>query len=81
MAVLGEKRSLKGSLRSDENMLEVWGIEGALDNESLTMDAAVCLLGKTGIDVLVYVNGARQLAVDFLGAAPQASVAQALPAY
>lgn len=56
MAVFGERRSLKGSLRSDENMLEVWGIEGDLDNESLTMDAAVCLLEKAGIEALVYTS-------------------------
>lgn len=56
MAGFGEKRSLKGSLRSDENMVEVWGVEGDLDNEFLTMDAALCLLEKAGIEALFYTS-------------------------
>lgn len=54
LAVFGDKRSKKGSLRTNENMRGVYGVEGDYDGEKVTIEQAVSMLERAGIKAAVY---------------------------
>jgi len=59
LATFGDKRSQKNSLRTDENMLEVFGIEGDYDAEKVTVEEAAALLTEHGIEALIYTSASH----------------------
>lgn len=59
LATFGDRRSEKGALRHDANVLEVFGIEGDYDAESMSVDKAVTLLASHGIESLVYTSASH----------------------
>lgn len=56
LAAFGDKRSVKGSLRHDRNVLEVSGIEIDYDGETLSPDAAEAILRDARIPGIVYTS-------------------------
>lgn len=53
LATFGELRTGKNSLRHDQNVAEVFGLEGDHDAESVTPEAAISMLEKAGIRAMV----------------------------
>jgi hypothetical protein len=56
MARFGAKRTGKGSLRHDANVLAVTGIEADYDGETMSFDAACAVLEKRGVGGIVYTS-------------------------
>lgn len=56
LATFGSKRTEKGSLRHDANVLEINGIELDYDDEKITFDEAVQLLCEMDICALIYTS-------------------------
>lgn len=54
LAAFGERRSSKGSLRHDKNLLEVSGIEIDYDGETLSLDEAIEILRAAKVPAVVY---------------------------
>lgn len=54
LAVFGDKRTTKGSLRSDENILEIFGIEGDYDAGQVTLIEAADKLEEQGVEACFY---------------------------
>lgn len=52
----GDKRTGKNCLRSDENLLAVWGAEGDYDGEQVPMQEAAALLEQAGVRALFYTS-------------------------
>jgi hypothetical protein len=61
LAKFGNKRSDKGSLRHDANVLEVTGIELDYDIEQVSFDDAVKAVDATGIHALLYTSASHTL--------------------
>lgn len=59
LATFGDKRTGKNCLRSDGNMLAVFGIEGDYDGEEVTVDEAAARLAKHGIEALIYTSASH----------------------
>jgi hypothetical protein len=56
LARFGDVRSNKGALRSDENVLEVHGIEGDYDSGIVSMSAAAEALSAANVAALLYTS-------------------------
>lgn len=56
LARFGEQRTAKGSLRHDENVQEIYGIEGDYDGEQVQPEQAVALLEAAQIRAVVYTS-------------------------
>jgi hypothetical protein len=56
LAVFGAKRTAKGSLRHDANVLEITGIELDYDDAKIAFDAAQEALSAMGINALIYTS-------------------------
>ena len=56
LARFGEKKTPEGSLRHNDNVLAITGIEVDYDGEAVSVEEAVQLLGKSGIQSLVYTS-------------------------
>lgn len=56
MARFGDKKTDKGSLRHNLNVLAISGIEGDYDNEILSIDEAVRMLAHAGIAGIIYAS-------------------------
>lgn len=56
LATFGDRRTLKGSLRHDENLVAVTGVEGDYDGEVMTASEAADRLRMAGITALVYTS-------------------------
>lgn len=56
MASFGDIRTPKGSLRHDDNVLEIYGVEGDYDDEQIHPEQAVEMLERAGIRALVYTS-------------------------
>ena len=54
LATFGDKRSDKGSLRTNENTKAVYGVEGDYDRGIVTIEEAITLLEKHDIKAAVY---------------------------
>ncbi len=54
LAVFGDKRTDKGSLRSDENILEIYGIEGDYDAGQVSLTEAAAKLEEQGVEACFY---------------------------
>jgi hypothetical protein len=54
LAAFGDRRSSKGSLRHDKNVLEVSGVEIDYDGEQLPLDEAVKTLAAAEVPALLY---------------------------
>ncbi len=60
LATFGDVRSAKGnSLRSDANMLEVFGIEGDYDGEQMAIEEGANMLRSAGVAALLYTRGSH----------------------
>jgi hypothetical protein len=53
LATFGDARTEKGALRHDDNVSEVFGIEGDYDGEVVTPDEAIARLERAGLRALV----------------------------
>jgi hypothetical protein len=56
LAVFGDRRSAKGSLRHDANVVQITGVEGDYDGEVIQPDEAVLRLERAGIKACVYTS-------------------------
>lgn len=56
LARFGDRRSPRGALRHDGNLLSVSGVEGDYDGGVLTPEAGAMLLGMAGIESLIYTS-------------------------
>lgn len=56
LATFGTVRTDKGSLRSDRNMVEVFGIEADYDGESITLDRARQVLASANLAAVLYTS-------------------------
>jgi hypothetical protein len=54
LAAFGERRSAKGSLRNDKNVLEVTGVEIDYDGEQLTLDQAAKIFAAAKVPAVFY---------------------------
>jgi hypothetical protein len=62
LAVFGSKRTDKSSLRNDENVQEITGIELDYDEEKISFDDALKAMGEIGIHSAVYTSPSHSLA-------------------
>jgi Family of unknown function (DUF5906) len=58
-ATFGSKKSAAGCLRTDDNVVEITGIEGDYDGEVMTMAEAVERLKSRGIEALLYTSASH----------------------
>ena len=58
----GSKRSNKRSLRHNDNVIEISGVEVDYDGEVVTLDEAVRILEKAGLRALVYTSPSHTVA-------------------
>jgi len=56
LARFGDQRTARGSLRSDENVEQVWGIEGDYDGEQVSIETAAERLKRYGIEALLHTS-------------------------
>jgi hypothetical protein len=56
LAAFGGNRTEKGSLRHDENVLEISGIEADYDGEKITLERAKTVLTGAGIAAILYTS-------------------------
>jgi hypothetical protein len=56
LATFGNRRTDKGALRSDDNLLAVSGVEGDYDGEKVSPDEALAMLERHGIRALIYTS-------------------------
>ena len=56
MARFGEKKTAKGSLRHDTNMISISGVEADYDGEAMTVDEAHARLRGAGLLALLYTS-------------------------
>lgn len=56
LATFGDKRTGKGALRHDANVLDVWGIEGDYDGGLVSVEQAAEMLRKQDIEALIYTS-------------------------
>jgi hypothetical protein len=61
LATFGDKKSATGCLRSDDNMVEICGIEGDVDSETLTVAAAAQLLSDAGVESFIYTSASHEV--------------------
>lgn len=54
LGTYGDKRSIKGCLRHDANLVEIAGIEGDYDGGVVSMEQAATMLRETGIKCCLY---------------------------
>ena len=62
LAKFGSKRSNKGSLRHNDNVIEISGVEVDYDGEVVTLGEAVRILKKVGLRALVYTSPSHTVA-------------------
>lgn len=56
LATFGDQRTERGSLRHDENLHIIHGVEADYDGESLTIDRARQILGNAGVACMLYAS-------------------------
>jgi hypothetical protein len=56
MALFGDIKTIKGSLRHDANVLAITGIEADYDGEAISVDEAIALLEGRGVKAMVYTS-------------------------
>lgn len=56
LATFGDVRTVRGSLRHDENITAVTGIEADYDGEAITVDRARQILANAGIAAIIYTS-------------------------
>jgi hypothetical protein len=61
LARFGNKKTAKGSLRSDSNLIAITGIEIDLDRETLEFEEVVDILEKAGLAAVVYTSPSHKL--------------------
>jgi hypothetical protein len=62
LARFGSKRTDKGSLRHDHNVLQITGVELDYDDEKIAFDDAVNAISAMGINALIYTSPSHSLA-------------------
>ena len=60
LALFGDKRSDKNSLRNNDNVLQVSGIEGDHDSGNLSFDEAVARIREANIRALLYTSASHE---------------------
>lgn len=61
LATFGDKPTDSGCLRSDDNMLEVFGIEGDYDDEVVTVEEAAAALRGAGVKAFLYTSAGHEV--------------------
>jgi len=56
LAIFGEVRTAKGSLRHDANVLQITGVENEHDSGKMSFDEAASLLRAAGVRCLIYTS-------------------------
>jgi hypothetical protein len=56
LGTFGDQRTAAGSLRSDHNLVRVFGVEGDYDDGAVSVDDAVLRLERAGLRALVYTS-------------------------
>jgi len=56
LATFGDQRTQRGSLRHDENITAITGIEADYDGEAITVDRARQILANAGIAAIIYTS-------------------------
>ena len=56
LARFGEQVTAKGSFRSDENVVQVFGVEGDYDGEQVSIEAAAEMLKLFGVEALLHTS-------------------------
>jgi hypothetical protein len=56
LARFGNAQTEKSSLRHDRNIIACSGVEGDYDGEEMSFDEAIGILGKAGIEAIVYTS-------------------------
>lgn len=56
LAVFGQKKSARGSLRHDKNLVEIGGIEADYDDEMITVDRARTIIAGAGLAAIIYTS-------------------------
>ena len=59
MATFGSNLTPKGCIRSDANMLHIYGIEGDYDAGSMSVDQCMALLQHHGIEAMIYTSASH----------------------
>ena len=59
LATFDDKRTEKGSLRSDENMLQVYGLIGDYDDEEVSVEEAAQRLEQFGVEAFFYTSASH----------------------
>ena len=56
LATFGDRRSAKGAIRNNDNVQEIYGVEGDYDGEQTSVDQACTLLAQHQIEALIYTS-------------------------
>ena len=56
LAIFGDVRTAQGSLRHNDNILEVTGLEADYDAEKISFDTAIEIVEKAGLEALLYTS-------------------------
>lgn len=56
LATFGDKRTDKGALRHDDNLLSIYGVEGDYDGEEVSVERAGDMLAIHGVEALIYTS-------------------------
>ena len=59
LATFGDRKNDKGALRHDDNVVDVYGIEGDYDGEKVTPEQAAALLKATGLEAVIYTSASH----------------------
>jgi Primase C terminal 2 (PriCT-2)/D5 N terminal like len=59
LATFGDKRSAKGSLRTNDNLIEITGVECDYDDEKISFDAAVEVMRGARVRCLLYTSASH----------------------
>jgi len=59
LSCFGDKRSAKDSLRHDDNVLGIWGVEGDHDRGVMSVEQAGALLAVAGISAFIYTTASH----------------------
>lgn len=59
LAGFGSNRTANGSLRHDDNMVEIYGVEGDYDDEEVSIEQAAAMLEQAGIEAFFYTSASH----------------------
>lgn len=59
LASFGTARTASGCLRSDQNLIQCYGVEGDYDSGEMSVDEAAALLAAAGIEAFIYTSASH----------------------